>query len=346
MFPLKIALLAVCCTAAFLNAADKPLHLNVLAVGNSYTGNTDMFPKWVAGSGKGHTLTYERMMIGGATLDEHWQSVVMLDGGAPAKHPKTGSLSRPLVAALGAQNWDYVVFQQAFPHSANPRTYEPYLGNLLGLAKRYAPEATPLFYQTWVFREDNKLYRDPHTKLDREGFKKAVVEAGNAAAAKHKMGVIPAGEALFAAEADFPFVRDPNFDYENPPTKGVGPKGETSLYRGWCKWRDIMLEDNVHLGVAGRYIVGGIWYAVLYGEKAEGNAFVPEGLTPQAARLCQQIVDRIATGRQLPRPALKSDEKPPCDFSKQQAALDAIKAADRAKKNPAGMSKQEAKLIK
>ena len=345
MKKLSHILVLLCMLSAALCAADKPRHLNVLAVGNSYTGNTSMFPKWVEGSGKGHTLNYKRIMIGGATLEEHWQSVVMLEGGPAAKHSKTGSLSQPLVSALNEQNWDYVGFQHAFPQTASLSTYEPYLGNLLGLVKKYAPEAQPFFYQTWVFREDNKLYREK--KIDREEIKKAVIEAGNLAAKKYGLPVIPAGEAIFRAEADFPFVRDPNFKYENPPTSGKGPKGEKSLYKGWTKWRNIMLEDNVHMGVVGCYIVGGVWYAMLYDEKALGNSFIPDGMTKKEARLCQKIIDEVTAGRHFPAPSVKSEPKPKLDFSKQEAILAKIKAEDQAKKNPANaMSQQEAKLIR
>ncbi len=328
-----------------LFAADKARHLNVLAVGNSYTGNTSMFPNWVEGSGKGHTLTYERIMIGGSTLEEHWQSVVMLDGGEAAKHNKTGSISKPLVMALNERNWDYVSLQHAFPQTAKISTYEPYLGNLLGLVKQYAPEAQPFFYQTWVFREDNKLYKN--SKMDREEFKKAVIEASQSVAKKYAIPVMPVGEVLFKAEADFPFVRDPNFDYDNPPTSGKGPQGEKSLYAGWKKWRDIMLEDNVHTGLIGNYIVGGVWYAMLYDEKAVGNKFIPEGMSRKDALTCQRIIDEMTKGRHFPAPIPKTQEKPKQDFSKQQAILAQIKADDEAKKNPKNtMSKQEAQLIR
>lgn len=330
---------------AGLCAADKPLHLNVLALGNSYTGNTAFFPAWVKGSGKGHTLTYERLIIGGATLEEHWQSVVMLEGGEAAKHPKTGSLSQPFVSALNAQNWDYVALQQAFPQTADIATYEPYLGNLLGLVKKYAPEAQPFFYQTWVFREDNKLYKNP--KNNREAMKQAVIDAGNLAAKKYGIPVMPTGEVLFKAETTFPFVRDPNFNYAEPPTTGKGPKGERSLYAGWRKWHDIMLEDNVHMGVIGSYIVGGVWYAMLYDEKAEGNTFIPKGMTQADALACQKIIDEATAGRHFPAPQAKTAEKPKQDFSKQEAILAKIKADDAAKKNPTNaMSKQEAQLIR
>jgi|GEM_PF-3001525 len=82
---LSRVLLCALCGALF--AADTPLHLNVLAVGDSYDRNMPNFiPQYLKNSGKGHTLDITVIYMGGSSLEDHWRSVLELSGKAPAAH--------------------------------------------------------------------------------------------------------------------------------------------------------------------------------------------------------------------------------------------------------------------
>lgn len=309
-------------------AADPaPRHLSVLAVGNSYAGNARLFPEWVKGSGKGHTVHFQRLVMGGSSLDHHRQAVVELSGKAPAAHKKTAMLEMPLGTALNGRNWDYVTLQQVFPISADARTYEPSLGNLIAYIKTYAPEAQVVFYQTWTYRQDDAYYAKKPTPT-RAQMIQSIIDATALYAKKYGMPIIPAGEGMRNAERARPLRTDPDFNYKNPPSDGNGPKEKNSLYKGWITTKDGRKKlDTVHAGIVGEYIIGGIWYAVLFDESPIGNQYRPAGMSEADALFCQKIVDDVTKGRRLPAPAAKTAPKNKVDFSKDEAALKRLKTS-------------------
>ena len=323
---LQLALWCITCVAI---AADKPLHLNILAVGNSYDNNmSQQFPKWVEHSGKGHTLDLTIIYMGAGSLKEHWESVLELSGKAPAAHAKTRQQKIPLLSALNSRNWDYVTLHQYSMHSPYIKTYEPYLGNLVGLVKEYAPEARIAFYQTWAYRPDHDLFK--RKDITPESMQQGIIDTYHALSRRYRFPVIPVGEAFQRIAKERPFERDPDFDYKNPP-KGKLPNEKNSLHAGAFldKKTGKLRIDPSHAGVVGQYVIGGIWYAMLYDEDPVGNAWRPDGMSEEDAQYYQKIISEITRGRRLSPPKAKDTEKPRIDFSKEEAALKKLKSPQK-----------------
>ena len=315
---------AILCIGAMF-AADKPLHLDVLAVGNSYDRNMEkQFPQWVKNSGKGHSLHLQVIYMGGGSLEEHCQSVDELSGVAPAKHGKTRQQEIPLLAALNQRNWDYVTLHQVSWKAFLPKTYEPFLSRLANLVHREAPEARIALYQTWSYRFDHDLYRN-NPKLTPENVQQKVIETYEALSARYKFPVIPVGEVFARVLKERPCSRDPNFDYKNPPA-GALPNEQNSLHVGAFLFHNKQLRmDPSHAGKVGEYLIGGVWYAVLYDEKASDNPYRPDFISEDDARYYKRVIDEVVGNRRLAPPEPKTTDKPKKDYSAQIEALKKLK---------------------
>ena len=52
---------------------------------------------------------------------------------------------------------------------------------------------------------------------------------------------------------------------------------------------DDLTRDGYHLDLTiGRYIASCTWYEAIFGESVIGNSFIPEGMTPEQARIAQE----------------------------------------------------------
>jgi len=87
---------------------------------------------------------------------------------------------------------------------------------------------------------------------------------------------------------------DPDFDYA-APKRGAVPKEEGSLYIGWG-WRKpkgktepVFSLDAKHANPDGQYLGACVFFEVLFGESVVGNSFVPKEITPDDARMLQEI---------------------------------------------------------
>ncbi len=324
--PFLSVFLCAIALCAPLRAAEAPKHLSVLAVGNSYDQDmSQQFPKWVEHSGKGHTLDLTLICMGGSSLEEHWQSVVELAGKAPAPHKKTKQQKMPLLLALNSRNWDYVTLHQVSWKSLYLDSYEPFLGDLVGQVKKYAPEAQIAFYQTWAYRPDHGFFQEKG--ITAQEMQNAIVESYRELSKRYGFPVIPVGEVFLRATTERPFEKDPNFDYANPPA-GKLPAEKNSLHVGAMLDKNGKLKfDPSHAGIAGDYIIGGVWYAVLYGEDPIGNTWRPKGMSEEDALYYQKIISEVTEGRRLSAPSDKSKMAPKekIDFSKAEAILKKLK---------------------
>jgi hypothetical protein len=144
-------------------AADDGRPLRVLFVGNSLTAGNDLpnLVQAMAAAG-GKSVRVHAVVIGGASLEDHWQ-----DGRARE--------------ALASARWDFVVLQQG--PSSRPESQR----HLREWARRWAAAArrrgaTPALYMVWPFQGQ------------RNGFA-LVSQSYRAAAEASKARILPAGEA-------------------------------------------------------------------------------------------------------------------------------------------------------
>jgi hypothetical protein len=156
------------------DAAHKKLH--VLFIGNSLTYVNDL-PAMIASmaAAKGDELTIDRNLVGGATLEKHWQ-----EGKALAK--------------IKAEHWDYVVLQDLSTEAYTNREAMFKNGRLFDAEIRKAGARTML-YMTWALEtapEKFPVIEEAYTSLGKE-LTATVVPVG---AAWHKLTAVEGKPAI------------------------------------------------------------------------------------------------------------------------------------------------------
>jgi hypothetical protein len=267
--------------------APAPRTVRLLTIGNSFSGNATRYLGDLAKAG-GHTLIHQPMSVGGASMEVHWTKIQ-----ANEKNPEdpAGLYGKRALKAALAEGWDVVTIQQASIKSHDVETYRPFAARLRDYVKAHAPKAELLLHQTWAYRVDDPRFTKPKGEPStREAMHKGLSEAYAAVAKELGVRRIPVGDAFHLAESDpaWAFKPDAAFD----PKKAVAPAlpDQThSLHVGWT-WKDGKLAmDGHHANLAGEYLGACVWYEVLFGESAVGNAFVPKGLKPEDAAYLQKI---------------------------------------------------------
>lgn len=284
--------------------------VKLLTIGNSFANNAIAFlPRFAEAGGK--TLVVFPANLGGASFNRHAGHLRAFeanphDGDArPYKdrvHPRTGEKRDfSLREALEADAWDFVTIQQVSNHSHRFETFEPAAGEVIAYVRKHAPQAVILIHQTWAYREDYPGYGQDG--LTPETMHRGLVAAYDRLAADYGLGVIPVGEAFYAARHSprwtFRFP-DPDFDYTNPPAGRV-PGQRGSLNTGW-RWtgsggeRRLVL-DHKHANDAGKYLAGAVFYQVLFGEPVPESAGPVRGLTEDDAADLRRIARETVLSR-------------------------------------------------
>ena len=178
---------------------------------------------------------------------------------------------------------------------------EPYAGNLYRYVQTNAPGAEIMIHQTWAYREDwdgldkfGKTYPRALAMYD-------VVNACHVAMAKkYNARILPSGAAMRLCQERHPFVPDPKFDYKTPVYPSL-PQEQWSLHMGpwWRMQADGKYEyvyDWQHAGLRGEYMMGCLWFEMLFKKDARTITFKPDTLTnEEAAELRAAAHDTAAT---------------------------------------------------
>lgn len=268
--------------------------VRLLTVGNSFADNMLRFLPELA-TAADLQLVIGRANFTGCSLQQHAESAAAGEMLYPA------GLSRPkrsLRQALESTPWDIVTIQQASRLSDDWKTYEPWAGQLVAHIRKFAPQAEVVIHQTWAYRHDDPKFRDGSTagqmhEAVRSNYHRLSRELG--------LRLVPVGEAFHLASLtpEWSYRRDESFDYRNPP-EGEVPEQPGSLHSGWG-WRRAKPEnplrftlDAHHANIFGAYLAGCVMLQFLTGRSPVGNAFVPEGITPQQATSLQLLAERAA----------------------------------------------------
>ncbi len=244
--------------------------MKLLAIGNSFS--EDAF-RWLhdLADAAGEELYTLTPYIGGCTLEMH---VDKLRSGVKDYLPITNGITNQsakssLSDALRSADWDFVAIQQASRQSAQPETYEPYLGELVAAVRECSPKAKLLFLQAWEY--EYCLRGDANFRFFEEscdlmyGAIRATVPYF---AGRYGLDIIPAGDAVRRAK------RLPEFDSEH---------GGISLYR-----------DSYHVGLTyGRYLLACVCFKKLYGRSPVGIDFAPEGAEKSLCELLARVADEV-----------------------------------------------------
>jgi hypothetical protein len=280
--------------------------VRLLTIGNSFSANATRHLGELAKAG-GHTLIHRPLVIGGASFQVHADKARKNEADPKDKEGlyKSGlGLKRSLTADV----WDYVTIQQASIKSHDFSTYQPDAGWLRDYIVKHAPQAKLLIHQTWAYRKDDPRFTKPSDQpgepKTQEEMHRGLTAAYDKIAAELGGRVIPVGDALFAADTDaaWGYQTDTAFDPKTAKRPAL-PNQKNSLHVGWrwVKAKDsnkiTLGMDGHHANMAGEYLGACVWYEILFGESAVGNAFVPKGLDAGHARFLQETAHKAVQAR-------------------------------------------------
>ncbi len=278
--------------------------IRLLTIGNSFSENAITFlPQLAAADG---TVAFDigRASLGGCSLEKHW-NLADYTRRAPDYKPYRlkgdEASSATLQEALSLQPWDFVTLQQASPKSWIRDSYEPFLGNLIGVVQTLAPTAEILLHQTWGYRSDAGFLADKGI-TQRYMFDR-IRENYDHFGARYKLRLLRSGEAVQQARETpgHAFVwPDPAYDYTAPRPPAL-PDQTHSLIAGW-RWavngtadgKPELVKDVIHLNSNGCYLIGCLWFARLTGRSALDNPFKPEGLDDETAAFLRRVAHEQA----------------------------------------------------
>lgn len=129
----------------------------ILTVGNSFSDDSDAYLYDIAKSA-GIELIVGQVYVGGQSLEGHWKSAnAGTTSGAYYKWrdgKKEITSSAPTLRTLFKdEEWDIITFQQASPLSGKYETFQPFLTNLIALARNNAlnPKMKIALHMTWAY---------------------------------------------------------------------------------------------------------------------------------------------------------------------------------------------------
>lgn len=282
-------------------AQAEPRTVRLLTVGNSFADNALIFlPRIVEAAGD--KLIYAKANLSGCSLERHWSHVekYQADPEDRAGRPYAGKFS--LAQMLEKDAWDVVTIQQYSFISHDPATYRPYARNLHDYIRRHAPGAKVLLHQTWAYRVDDRRFipanegKGPHTQ---QVMYQQVRAAYHTIAEELGIGILPSGDAMYLADTDptWGYRPDPAFDANQATAL---PDQSHSLHTGyyWKKQADgsrKLAMDGHHAGEAGRYLIGCVWFEVLFDRSAVDISFVPPHLDADYARFLRLTAHRAVS---------------------------------------------------
>lgn len=224
--------------------------IKILAIGNSFSRDATCYLHQIA-KAAGVETRVVNLYIGGCPLERHWQNIEKKQ--ERYQYQINGQVTDRYVTideVLLAENWDFIVTQQASHDSGWKDTYEPFLGLMKDYIREKTPQASFVLHQTWAYELDSdhgnfaRYHRSQQEMYTRS---KSCYEE---MAQKYDLPLIPCGDVIQALRKLEPF------QYEN---------GGLSLCR-----------DGFHMSfLYGRYALACTWAKKLLGITLRENTYVP-----------------------------------------------------------------------
>ena len=223
--------------------------MKLLSIGNSFSQDAQEWLHQIAAA-NGVELETTNLMIGGCSLETHWNHVV--DKETAYYLEQNGKNMDRMVTideGLALDDWDVITVQQVSHHSGQPQTYFPYLIDLVAYVREKCPNAKINFHQTWAYEIDSDHGGFLNYNRDQHEMYRRICDCAEMAQRVIGATILPSGPVV-------QYLREnaPEFDYKN---------GGLSLNR-----------DGFHLSWDyGRYAAAATWYKVLTGQIPAVNAF-------------------------------------------------------------------------
>lgn len=266
-------------------------HLNVLAIGNSFSISLQRYFVQVVESVPGCHVVFGDLTIGGCSLERHWSNVEKELNEPGFKYFKKYTYAEK----LKSKKWDVVTIQQASHLSWQKESFFPYARNLYKFIRENAPQAEVVLQQTWSYRPDSP--RLTKWGFDQNEMYNRLSEAYAYAATELNIRQIPTGLAVQTAR------KTQAGGYDSPsclPSNYVYPDvADTSRYfiGGSPVWKNgkYVPGDTIHLNARGQYIQACVWFAELFGRSACEIKFVPKELTASDAEFLRNVAQQAVT---------------------------------------------------
>ena len=280
-----------------------------LMIGNSFSICVlREMPQCAASAGE--TLDLASLYIGGCPFDRHWENVEKAGDPnfkpygfsysyASVKDPKDAPIAKlgkhtNIPQALVADKWDVVTIQQASPKSPFYEKYQPYADNLIAKIRELAPQAEIVIQETWSYTPYSGFFKA--NKMTPATMHAAIKESYGKLAAKHKLRIIPTGDAVQLYRDKLPvsygkiLTQKEIAAIEKPGT--IDFHGDPAGSSSWKKGRKEKDADQVklridasHLNSEGHYLQACTWLAALFGTDVTKLAYAPAKLAPEKAKL-------------------------------------------------------------
>lgn len=281
----------------------KATTIKLLTIGNSFSGNATRYLCQIA-QAAGDEVVLMRADLPGCSMERHWKAVeaAEIDPNSTAGRPYSVTIDgkrglRSLKEILVSEKWDVVTIQQASMISTDVSTYRPYARNLRDFVRKHAPQAEVLIHETWAYRCDDPRFVPG--KDSQEKMCKGLRAAYHTIARELGLRVIPAGDAVYAAETDPAWAyKPPVFDPDKLAYPSL-PDQTHSMHVGWQWTRDKttgdykLTMDGHHLSQLGCYLAGCVWFEFLFDRNVENNTYIPRGISALDARYLRVLAHRI-----------------------------------------------------
>ena len=300
---------ALCCV---LSAKE----LKVLSIGNSFSVSVARNLPQVVASVPGNRLILTCAVIGGCSLERHWNNAVqeekdpeaktypigIFDSSAPGKKWKFSKAS--LNKFLKTEKYDIITIQQNSANSWKYETYQPFAKNLIAYLKKYQPQAEIVIQQTWSYRSDSSRLKA--WNIDNTAMYNKLDTAYAQLAKENGFRVIPTGYAvqIFRAKTPVKFVvPDLKALAELKNKNAHGFDGEVV---GMCKWcphnktkKYYLSCDTSHLNPHGEYMQAAVWFSFLFDQPATQIKYIQPGMQPEQAKfLLECAQEAVSTFKQ------------------------------------------------
>ncbi len=294
----KAAALFLASTALFVNAEEKIVE--VLAVGNSFSGNAARYASQLNGADPANKLMVYHALIGGCSFEKHLR--LAKGNESDPENPEFKPYKNPTGMAPGNyglkeilqfKKWKLITIQQVSNQSDDIKSFRPYAAELKDFIKKYAPDAEIIVHEIWADRVDNSRLKE---KTQEEMYKGLNNAYSTIAKELGDLRMIPVGDAfqITRERADFKFTPDMKFDRKNAVYPAL-PDQTHALCIGWMwskdpKTGEQKMKYDHHANDAGCFLAALVWRQFFFPElDVRKNTFRPSSVSEEDAKILREV---------------------------------------------------------
>lgn len=288
--------------------------LNVLMIGNSFSESVLKYLPAIVKADGTVSLRLRQAYIGGCTIERHlrefdaaladhehrpYTTNLMLKD-APKAGPRRWKANLPEMLSDG--KWDIVTIQEGSPHCWHPEAYGADAERLIGIVRRYQPQAEIVVHQTWAYRCDAPRLKE--WGFDRKEMHRRLTVRYDELAKRHGFRTIPTGDAVEFLRQSTPMPYRPpsaeelaNLRWPDLPRAAGDPVGRSFWKKNAQTGRMELGTDYIHLNARGCYLQACVWYMFLFDKQAADVKFMPRNFDGEACRTMIQCAEKAVQNR-------------------------------------------------